>query len=666
MASLQDALAWAGRGFRIFPLTPMAKTPAIKAFESFATTDAGVITAWWRDPVTLNEYDYNIGVLCNDMVVVDVDNKEGRNGFPAFENIGDYDTLVVDTPSGGIHAYYYGPDSKLAVDLMPGIDIRSHNGYVLAPGSYIVDPETGVIGEYTIRTDHGLAWVPTEIETLLEPPGTRRAHDLGVDLDTPVAIEQATQYLTVNAEIAVEGGGGDIVTYRVAAKLVRDYALSPETAFELMLRHWNERCEPRPWPPDMLWRKVQNADEYATGQTGQALAGVVFEGVTVPPVPQAMPTGPILLPGTTWGNAIDPSVLIPRPWLVERLLMNREITILAGDGAAGKSLAGLIIAAHLACGKVLGSYRFTMPRKSVVFNGEDDIEEQSRRLSAICTAYGLDWYTVKSNLLLLDMDTFPIMLVALAKFDLVQNDDQVRELIDMIAPPDVGLLILDPLVQIHSVDENNQGHMNFVMRSILRLIRAGNVAGLIMHHTQKANSRTDNRAGEVSILRGASAIPNAARAVITLVNPSEKDREELGLAPNDRYDYVRLDDGKQSRAKRNASATWFKWDTILLQQGDTVGVLRQTSMRKNGDAQRDTIASILMQAMQDTGVATYSLQEACQKLSEYDPLYGRMSISERRRRVAYVLTIPVKIGEATLTLHRETVSGKNHVNVVLT
>ena len=41
-------------------------------------------------------------MLCSDMVVIDIDVKLGKNGLAEYEALGgDYDTLVVRTPSGG-------------------------------------------------------------------------------------------------------------------------------------------------------------------------------------------------------------------------------------------------------------------------------------------------------------------------------------------------------------------------------------------------------------------------------------------------------------------------------------------------------------------------------------------------------------------------------------
>ena len=65
-----------------------------------------------------------------------------------------------------------------------------------------------------------------------------------VELDTDAAVAAATAYLD-DAEPAIEGRGGNDLTYRTAARL-KDYGVSEGMAGMLMLGSWNERCVP-PW-----------------------------------------------------------------------------------------------------------------------------------------------------------------------------------------------------------------------------------------------------------------------------------------------------------------------------------------------------------------------------------------------------------------------------------
>ena len=112
MNKLDYALAWAARGFPVFPLEVAGKRPMHDDWPSVATTDPDVIRSMWTSAVMGGVKDYNIGMLCSDMVVIDIDVKLGKNGLAEYEALGgDYDTLVVRTPSGGYHCYFTALDS---------------------------------------------------------------------------------------------------------------------------------------------------------------------------------------------------------------------------------------------------------------------------------------------------------------------------------------------------------------------------------------------------------------------------------------------------------------------------------------------------------------------------------------------------------------------------
>ena len=169
-----------------------------------------------------------------------------------------------------------------------------------------------------------------------------------------------------------------------------------------MAEIWNPTCEP-PWEPDELKRKVDNAYEYATGVPGNATAAAAFGDVEVlEPPTVAYHHG---RNGTPYhfGNLLAIGEIETRPWVLGTLLLNRTVTAIIAGGGAGKSLLKLIIAAHLAVGKDFLGHNCYRAGKSIVFDAEDDVKEQSRRLNAICTVYGLDIVQVRKSVCLVSV-----------------------------------------------------------------------------------------------------------------------------------------------------------------------------------------------------------------------------------------------------------------------
>jgi hypothetical protein len=670
MASVMDALTWARRGFKVFPIRRHGKKPAIEGFELLATQNEDLIRQWWIDPIG-RDLDHNIGVLTNGMIVCDLDTKRTKDAIDNFTAIGGHmNTLVVMTPTGGFHVYYTGPDSRLAVDLVHGVDIRSFNGYVIAPGSYVDDPAKGVRGDYTILYDKPVAPVPASIALMQKPPREKLPRGEGIQEDAPGSINAAAIWLTQRPP-AIEGSGGDNHTYQTAAVLVRDFALSIDMAFQLMIEHWNPRCIP-PWEHGELLQKLENANDYATGALGVKTPEVMFGDVNVPEQPTEQQAG-VYQPGLLkFGNALDPHETPARAWISPGVLMRGAATVLVAPGGAGKSLLALITAAHMACGlpAVMDGLTFsaTAPRRSVIVNAEDDLAEQSRRLQAICTAYNLPWQTVKQHVMLIAPDVFSVFLAAQSRTGFEQNDATIKYIIDMVRSfPDVDLLGLDPLLNLHGMNENDNSAMNFLMRSIItRIARETGTAVLVSHHAGKQGSIA-KRAGDVDMSRGAGAIINAARIALTMTPPAEDDIQEYHLT--DPYSYVRIDDAKANVHKMLRRPRWMKWDTVKTVSTDGVGVLLPTILGDRNETSRLTLAKLLHGAMIAQGKGRMGLQEAAQYVIANDPLYQRSAVNTVRSTIERMFSNVYEFEDegrrVYIKIERAMVSGRNQVFVVM-
>jgi hypothetical protein len=138
-ATLRQALAYARRGWPVFPCLPGQKIPATAHGYRDATTDPHQITAWFSH----GEQNLAIATGAPGPDVLDVD-QHGRagNGFAAFARLRQAGLLdgaaaYVRTPSGGLHAYFAGSHQRNGHQPGCHVDFRSAGGYILAPPSQI-------------------------------------------------------------------------------------------------------------------------------------------------------------------------------------------------------------------------------------------------------------------------------------------------------------------------------------------------------------------------------------------------------------------------------------------------------------------------------------------------------------------------------------------------
>jgi hypothetical protein len=347
------ALAWAARGFRVFPLQPGTKVPVSEGWTDYATADAGLVHAMWTDPVMGTPKNFNIGVLTDNMIVSDLDMKDGKNGVASYQALGlATETLRVATPSGGFHLYFSGPNKSLSAGrLGEGIDIRSYHGYVVGPGSFLdgsIPSNKGSHGYYTVEHDAPVAQAEAALIARLDEPMERQSREAVVDLDSPAAVIRAISWLDNEAPLALEGDAGDHTTFKVCAHL-KDIGLSETTALQVLWEHWNQRCSP-PWSPEELARKVQNAFAYGSLAPGASSAAAMVAGLSLPALPSpALAAPPQKREWFTHGDTWNLNV----PWLFYETLPAHGLALLTGQSNTGKTFLAIEMARCLATGATL-------------------------------------------------------------------------------------------------------------------------------------------------------------------------------------------------------------------------------------------------------------------------------------------------------------------------
>jgi Bifunctional DNA primase/polymerase, N-terminal len=172
-STIESALAYAARGWPVFPCNPGSKEPWTRHGFKDATTDPAVIRWWWsRWP----RNNVAIATGAPGVDVFDVDVRPEGDGFAAFDRCRLAGLLsgalaLVRTPSGGLHVYFPGTGQ-------PGRSLKALHVDLKAAGGYVVASPSVVAGkQYTVldwRTGgHPLDW--PSVVRLLAPPQAPRS-----------------------------------------------------------------------------------------------------------------------------------------------------------------------------------------------------------------------------------------------------------------------------------------------------------------------------------------------------------------------------------------------------------------------------------------------------------------------------------------------------------
>lgn len=229
----------------------------------------------FSEETTPEDFEGNYGVLLEeDDLIIDYDPRNDKTeGKSAYQNLVNYvgeafDTYTVRTGGGGLHIYLKKPKGFHVVNSLPldeypqfsGIEFKTFGRQVVGPGSIHPDTKELYRVEWKRPSDERME-APQKLLDLIKKEINIKGLDLqGVGLgsftDDNQSVGRYVEFLN-NSTPAIEGQGGDLKTYQMACR-GRDFNLSPQKTFEVLLKYYNPRCIPS-WEEKDLWVKVKSA-----------------------------------------------------------------------------------------------------------------------------------------------------------------------------------------------------------------------------------------------------------------------------------------------------------------------------------------------------------------------------------------------------------------------
>jgi hypothetical protein len=175
-------------------------------------------------------------------------------------------------------------------------------------------------------------------------------------------------------------------------------------------------------------------------------------------------------------------------WLIEGLWGDQAVGIVGGEPKCCKSFLALDIAVAVVSGApCLRRFPVSRTGRVLLFAAEDALGVVRRRLDGICAAAGVELAALD-----LDVITAPTLRID-------TTDDQAR-LAETVAALRPTLLILDPFIRLHRVDENASSEVAPLLAYLRDLQRRFALAIVVVHHARKGAGGA--RAGQA--LRGSS------------------------------------------------------------------------------------------------------------------------------------------------------------------
>jgi hypothetical protein len=175
-------------------------------------------------------------------------------------------------------------------------------------------------------------------------------------------------------------------------------------------------------------------------------------------------------------------------WLVTGLWLDQSVGVLGGEPKCCKSFLALDLAVSVASGTAcLRQFSVPTAGRVLLYAAEDALHIVRRRLEGICAAAQVSFEGLDVQVI-----TAPTV-----RLDLPADRERLERTVDAFKP---RLLVLDPFVRLHRIDENLSGEVAPLLAYLRELQRRHAISVLVVHHAKKGGARL--RAGQA--LRGSS------------------------------------------------------------------------------------------------------------------------------------------------------------------
>lgn len=500
MSNLDIALSLARAGFYVFPLTSSGKFVKGFGWDRGASKSSRQIREWWQtDP------RQRIGIHTgrSGLVVVDLDRKNGKDGFGSLEIAGlDLPrTFSYTSRSGhGEHHVFRAPKGEqLTIDRdlhgMPGVDVRSGIGMVAYNGPRLMrKPRLAPAPAWAlVHKKDGWDYDMADLDAWLSAEGA------ATDAKQANNAARARRMATLFPEGGVDNGA--LLTHITPLVSGLTWGGGRRDAYEAArARYTNHYPDPKYLIAfDRAWAKAitRVVDDVQESKKRGASKSRSVRAADGSPAIQLTPA----------------SAIKPRPvkWLWEGRIAIGTLALLAGREGIGKSTLAYWLVAQITRG-VLPGESFGEPRAVLIAATEDSWE-----------------HTIVPRLIAARADLDRVFRVEVRSADEAYVGMNVirdlKQLEQAARQVDAGLLLLDPLMsRLGDQDTHKDSEVRVALEPVVDVAdRVGmSVLGLI-HHNKSGS--TD----PLQLIMGSKAFTAVARSVHTVVLDPDDEAEERKL-----------------------------------------------------------------------------------------------------------------------------------------
>ena len=227
---------------------------------------------------------------------------------------------------------------------------------------------------------------------------------------------------------------------------------------------------------------------------------------------------------------------MPEPIIKNGILLDKTMLVIVGPPKAKKTFLAQNLSLAIAAGKSFANFEITEPKKVLYFLAEGGYFPNRDRLKKMGADFSEKY-----------MENFMLILIRYLPINL---DEHYKRMYDLIKESGAEVVVIDPLIKFHDVDENSASQLSDIFGRIRELMHKLKVSVILVHHTGKVVSKGG---------RGSSALAGEYDSCITI-----KINKDSPNSINLSYDTRHTESPISNQIHFNPDTFWFESDEGLL------------------------------------------------------------------------------------------------------
>lgn len=264
------------------------------------------------------------------------------------------------------------------------------------------------------------------------------------------------------------------------------------------------------------------------------------------------------------------------PHVVQQLIPQGEVTLLAGHGAAGKSYIALLICIMVALGRTFDTLE-TGRTRVLFLSAEDDRAELQRRVAKICRALGVNQMELKGQLVLMDVSEVDPTLYSVSAKGEMTPTVLLDSVANYVQKHDIGLTVIDNASDVFNGNEILRAQVRAFIRTLRARLARPNRAVMLLAHVSKAAAHNKRSSGAATDedYSGSTAWHNSVRSRLSL------DTDDKGIST---LKHLKANKGPKADPIR---LEWHNGAPTVAGTYECPGAALADSLRKSAEKQQD-------------------------------------------------------------------------------